>query len=101
MRIRIGFLCDASFGCAQPTKQDQTHHENSSLNQLLRPHAPSFGDRTVTPQGMAMAVPAGDRVRTGENVRIFSRSLLEGPFAFARCVRYQAARVTRAPQRPT
>jgi hypothetical protein len=101
MRIRIGFLCDASFGCAQPTKQHQTHHENSSPNQLLRRHATSFGDRIVTPQEMAMAVPAGDRWRIRRNARVSLRSPIEGPSAFARCVRYQAARVTLARQRPT
>jgi hypothetical protein len=50
---------------------------------------------------MAMAVPAGDRRRIRKNARLSLWSPLEGPFAFARCVRYQAARVTGAPRRPT
>ena len=38
-----------------------------------------------------MAVPAGDPWRIRQNARVSLRSPLEGPFAFARCVRYQAA----------
>ena len=37
-----------------------------------------------------MAVPAGDPQRIRQNARVSLRSPLEGPFAFARCVRYQA-----------
>jgi hypothetical protein len=38
-----------------------------------------------------MTVPAGDWWRIRRNARVSLRSPLEGPFAFARCVRYQAA----------
>jgi hypothetical protein len=38
-----------------------------------------------------MAVPAGDRWRIRQNASVSLRSPLEGPFGFARCVRYQAA----------
>jgi hypothetical protein len=50
---------------------------------------------------MAMAVPAGDRRRIRQIARVSLPWLREGPFAFARCVRYQAAAVTLVAQRPT
>jgi hypothetical protein len=43
-----------------------------------------------------MTVPGGDWWRIRRNARVSLRSPLEGPFAFARCVRYQAADVKQA-----
>ena len=48
-----------------------------------------------------MTVPAGDWWRIRRNARVSLRSPLEGPRAFARCVRYQAADVTPRRRRRT
>jgi len=50
----------------------------------------------MTRREMATAMPACDPWQMRRNSRLSVRSPLKEPFAFARCVRYQAADVTRA-----
>jgi hypothetical protein len=45
----------------------------------------------MTRREMATAMPACDPSRMRRNSRLSVRSPFKGPFAFARCVRYQAA----------